>query len=124
LLACSLSWWEGYNARVQFHAYIDRYAQSTPAERIWLDDHREPVLADGRAFCDWLEQFPEVPEVVPSGEADIGRFRMRYIEATSASTEVAVSDRGRNSVLAAAGRHFCDGTVESRTSFAVPEEQL
>jgi hypothetical protein len=122
LLAGSFLWWEGHNDRVQFHSYIQDYAPRE--ERAWLDDHHDIVLAEGRAFCDWLEQFPEVPEVVPSGEADVGKFRMRYISATAATTDMAVSERARVTVLAGAGAHFCNGTVDSRTSFSVPEEDL
>ena len=121
-LAASVIWWEGHNDRVQFFGYIQEYAPKK--ERAWLDDHHEVVLAEGRAFCDWLEQFPEVPEVVPSGDADVGKFRMRYITTTETATEMAVSDAARVTVLAAAGAHFCDGTVESRTSYSVPVEQL
>lgn len=122
VLAAALFWFDAANDRLQFYGYIQKYAPRE--ERVWLDDHHEVVLAEGRAFCDWLGQFPEVPEVVPSGEADVGKFRMRYIRATEATTGMAVSDRARVTILAAAGVHFCDGTVESRTSFSIPEEQL
>ena len=122
VLVFGLFWLDGSNDKVQFYGYIQKYAPRD--ERPWLDDHRELALTDGRAFCDWLEQFPEVPEVVPSGDADIGRFRSRYIETTAASTEMAISSAGRITVLAAAGAYFCDSTVDSRTSFSVPEEDL
>lgn len=122
LLVFSFFGLERHNDRVQFYGYIQEYAPRE--ERLWLDDHRDLALADGLAFCDWLEQFPEVPEVVPSGEADVGKFRSRYISATAAPTDLNVSDRAQITVLAAAGAHLCDSTVESRTSFSVPEEEL
>lgn len=123
-LALSLYWFNGYVNKVQFFAYIEKYSHVPQPERNWLDEHHDLVLADGRAYCDWLAGFPEVPEVVPSGEADLGKFRARYVKSTADSTELAVSDRARYTVLAAAGAYFCHSTVESRTSFSVPEEQL
>jgi hypothetical protein len=124
VLAFGLYWFDGYVNKVQFFGYVQKYSRVSQHDREWLDEHHDLVLADGRAYCDWLAQFPEVPDVVPSGEADVGKFRMRYIHATAASTEMAVSERARNTVVAAAGAYFCDGTVESRTSFSVPEDQL
>jgi hypothetical protein len=117
-------WFNGYVDKVQFFGYIEKYSHVPKPERVWLDEHHDLVLADGRAYCEWLAQFPEVPEVVPSGEADVGTFRSRYVRDTADSTELSVSDRARYTVLAAAGAYFCDSTVESRTSFSVPEEQL
>ena len=124
VLALSMSWFNGYVNKVQFFGYIQKYSHVPQPERTWLDEHHDVVLADGRAYCDWLAQFPEVPEVVPSGQADVGKFRVRYVKATADSSQLAVSDRARYTVLAAAGAYFCHGTVDSRTSFSVPEEQL
>ena len=124
VFALALYWFNGYVNKVQFFGYIQKYSHVPQPERTWLDEHHDLVLAEGRAYCDWLSQFPEVPEVVPSGEADVGKFRARYVRATAASTELTVSDRARATVAAAAGAYFCHGTVDSRTSFSVPEEQL
>jgi hypothetical protein len=124
VLGLSMYWFNGYVNKVQFFGYIQKYSHVPQPERTWLDEHHDLVLAEGRAYCDWLSQFPEVPEVVPSGEADVGKFRARYVRVTAASTELTVSDRARATVAAAAGAYFCHGTVDSRTSFSVPEEQL
>lgn len=124
VLAGSWYWFDGYVDRVQFFGYIQKYSHVSQAEDDWIDEHHDLVLADGRAFCEWLAEYPEVPDVVPSGEADIGLFRKRYINATADSTDLAVGYRARNTVVAAAGAYFCDDVVESRTSFAVPVEEL
>ena len=123
-LTLAWNWFDGNVEKVEFFGYIHKYSHNSEQSQAWLDAHHDLVLADGHAFCDWLAEFPEVPDVVPSGEADVGKFRMRYIHSTTASTEIAVSDSARITVLAAAGAYFCNGTVESRTSFSVPEEQL
>jgi hypothetical protein len=124
VLTVAWYWFDGTVEKAQFFSYIQKYSHVPQDEDDWIDQHRDVVLADGRAYCDWLTRFPEVPEVVPSGDADVGKFRLRYVQATAASTEVDVSDGARMTVLAAAGAYFCHDTVDSRTSFSVPEEQL
>jgi hypothetical protein len=119
------TWLIDFGHEAEFFGYVHENAvhfrnkelkDVTQHDRAWLDEHRDIVLADGRAACEWLEQFPEAPEIVPSGDADSAEFRARYIQQTRESTQMAVSKRTRIAVLAGAWEYLCPGTRDSRTS--------
>ncbi|HVQ86636.1 MAG TPA: hypothetical protein VMT88_00490 [Actinomycetes bacterium] len=119
-------WLNDNQHQVAYYAYLDRYVVGSwshgPEEkqqaREWLDSHHDLFLVEGRAACKWLEQFPEVPEIVPDGSADSSALASRFVEETADSSQMNIPKRHRVMVDRAAWAELCPGTGDSRTSLA------
>jgi hypothetical protein len=136
-IACALflggKWLMHVDQEGQYSAYVREYAtdwrsstlRGVPQQdRVWLAEHHDMVLAEGQASCAWLEKLPEVPDIVPSGDADSGKIREQYLDETSSSTQMAVNERTRSGVITGAWAYLCPDIKYSRTSPSIDPDEL
>lgn len=124
-------WWNDWTHQVSYYDYLDKYVvaagprgpDAKAEARQWLSSHHDVYLAEGRAACEWLKEYPEVPEVVPDGSADSSLLAKRYVQQTADSTQFSGSAHTRAQVDRAAWAMLCPSVGESRTALAFnPDE--
>lgn len=87
-----------------------------------FEAHHDLFLAEGQAACEWIAQFPQVPDIVPDGSADPALYAQRYIDANP-SSPLEVAQRRRMLVDRAAWYSLCDNTGKPRVSGSYDEDR-